>query len=95
MAVEESAKAPPAISATAGVKPSSHINAATGSPVSSTCSGPAPNTTRRSASTLGIENSRPRENSKKTMPNSARCSMPSVSPTQPRPPGPARMPALR
>ena len=72
MAVDDRASPAPSKNAAFRLMPNAYNSAPSTSEVHSTCKLPNPNTTLRSASILGNENSSPKENSRNTTPSSAR-----------------------
>ena len=73
MAVDDSARPAPSTRATASGTSSTIRIPPSNAVLASTCKPPRVNTTCRSASMRGRENSRPRVNSRNTTPSSARC----------------------
>ncbi|MCY1175807.1 hypothetical protein D9M73_160620 [compost metagenome] len=92
MAVEESARPAPSSKATLAGISRSRSKPASSTAEQMTCKLPSPNTVPRIASILGRENSRPRENSRKTTPISARSGSSSLSLTQSSAAGPTNRP---
>ena len=72
IAVELIASAPPRTSPACHENPSSGSSSAPAAVVTPTCASPSPNTARRIERSCARLNSRPMENIRKTMPNSAR-----------------------
>ena len=95
MAVELIASAPPSAKPTCQPKPTRWTTTIANSVVIVTCASPSPNTARRIVFNCGRLNSRPIENIRKTMPNSARSRTSALSGTHASACGPAAMPTMR
>ena len=94
-AVDDSASVSPIRTAGAGAMPSAQAAAASTAPVAATCAAPMPKIALRMVHSRFGCSSRPMMNSKRTTPNSAKCSTSLTLKTKPRPPGPMTAPAMR